>query len=96
MRPVKAPGYLVNSLLAENRFGKTDCTFPIAYAYGDQSFLCSESGAEEILNMMKEKNDGQIALFKIEKAGHNIASENHDATFKAMRTFFDGEANGIW
>lgn len=58
MEPMTPPGYLRNSLQASNRFGRPECAFPIAYAFGDQSFLCSEAGAEDILNMMKEKNGG--------------------------------------
>ena len=55
---MKPPGYLRNSLMAENRLGNPKCSFPIAYAFGDQSFLSSDTGAEDILHMMKEKNGG--------------------------------------
>jgi hypothetical protein len=70
--PVFPPGYLKNPMINENRLGNPACTFPIAYSFGDQSPLCSESGAEAILETMKKHNDGQVCLFKIEKAGHNI------------------------
>ena len=46
--------------------------------------------------MMKEKNGGQICLFKISKAGHNIASENVDEFFVKMTGFLDGELNEVW
>lgn len=85
-------------MINENRLGNPACTFPIAYSFGDQSPLCSESGAEAILETMKKHNDGQVCLFKIEKAGHNIQSENPKALFAAMKGFFDGEHidNKVW
>ena len=45
--------YLRNHIIAENRLGNPNCTFPIAYAFGDQSFMASSGGAEAILELKK-------------------------------------------
>ena len=52
------PGLLRHPMISADRLGNPDVMFPIAYAFGDQSFLCSEAGAEAILELKKQHNLG--------------------------------------
>ena len=52
------PGVNKSPLQGTNRLGNPACTFPIAMSFGDQDFLCSETGAEDILKMNLEFSGG--------------------------------------
>lgn len=48
----------VHSLTDADRMGNPKINFPVAMAFGDQDYFSSDRGAEEILNKVKENNDG--------------------------------------
>ena len=80
----------------EDRLGNPKCTFPIAYAFGDQDFFSSDLGAEDVLKCNLEFSGGKSCLFKVEKSSHVIMNCQPDKLCELMVGFFDGSIEGVW
>ena len=80
----------------EDRLGNPACTFPIAYAFGDQDFFSSDLGAEDILKLNLENSGGKSCLFKVCHATHNIFAMQPEELKNRMVGFFSGELAGVW
>ena len=57
-QPFKVPAFLLKPMTRPDRLGNPACTFPIAYAFGDQDFFTSDLGAEDILKLNMEHSGG--------------------------------------
>ena len=79
----------------EDRLGNLACTFPIAYAFGDQDFFSSDIGAEDILKLNLQHSGGKSSLFKVERRSHFTISITEDVV-TLMKGFYDGELEGVW
>ena len=79
----------------EDRLGNSACTFPIAYAFGDQDFFSSDLGAEDILKLNLEHSGGKSCLFKIKKRTHASLAMTADIV-PFMKDFYDGKLEGVW
>ena len=78
-----------------DRLGNPACTFPIAYAFGDQDFFTSDLGAEDILKLNMEHSGGKSCLFKAKRRSHLTICVDPE-TAKLMISFLNGETQGVW
>ena len=95
-QPFAPPAFCRRPMTGDDRLGNPACTFPIAYAFGDQDFFSSDLGAEDILKLNLEFSGGKSCLFKVAKSSHNIMNCQPDKTTELMVGFFDGGLEGIW
>ena len=94
-QPFKVPAYLIKPMTRPDRLGNPACTFPIAYAFGDQDFFSSDLGAEDILKLNLEHSGGKSCLFKVKRRSHFTMTIDA-ATAKIMVAFFNGEVEKVW
>ena len=79
----------------EDRLGNPACSFPIAYAFGDQDFFSSDLGAEDILKLNLQHSGGKSCLFKVERRSHFTISITPEIV-TLMKDFYDGKLEGVW
>ena len=93
---IKYPGLLRHPMTATDRLGNPEITFPIALVYGDQDFMSSEEGPEDIVKGNMHFESGRSQIFLIKNCGHNIIQDQPDDSFKVIHGFFEGTLLHHW
>jgi pimeloyl-ACP methyl ester carboxylesterase len=100
--PFKWFSALIHRLDAPDRLNQPACSFPIAVAFGSRDIFASNTGAEELLETLKQHNGGRVNLFKIggddKKMGgdHTFYIVHEEATRAAIVGHFNGSITGRW
>ena len=56
---IEIPVFLKHPMYSADRLGSEKCDFPIAAAFGDEDFFCSDDGAAEYIKMNKHFETGR-------------------------------------
>lgn len=92
--PFHPPAFTRNPMTRDDRLGSPNCTFPIAYAFGDQDFFSSDLGAEAIIEKHSQFDGGKSSIFKVKKSSHVIMNDQGPELLRLMKGFFNGEMCG--
>ena len=84
------PSLLKHPLTAKDRLGNPDIKFPIAFIYGDQDFLTSDNGAEEIIKNNCHYGSGRSQIFTMKDATHAIYLDDPGQFMDILTGFTDG------
>lgn len=94
--------HTIHSMHEPDRLNNPACNFPLAIAFGGRGEFASSEGAENLLNMIKNYNEGRINLFKLERdttaigESHNLQGDFPDEAVAIMLKHFDGTIQGRW
>mmetsp|Transcript_10623 Transcript_10623/g.23417 ORF Transcript_10623/g.23417 Transcript_10623/m.23417 type:complete len:228 (+) Transcript_10623:199-882(+) len=100
--PFMPPTALIHSMKETDRLNNSKVSFPVAMAFGNCDAFASSNGAEDILNLIKVHNQGQVNLFKIggdsEKTSgsHCFAQELPEQTFELIHGHFERKLINVW
>jgi pimeloyl-ACP methyl ester carboxylesterase len=81
---------------AADRLGNPELDFPIGYMYGDQDWLFSELGPENIVKNSMHFESGRSQIFTVTNATHTILQDQPEESFRIIAGFFDGTITHTW